>query len=256
MLAKYLPHYVRLSSGSAWVKTVRSEDGSLVRVLESGGVYQSATYLDERWAVPVFEYYKSFDAVFDVIPQAKHALMIGGGGYAWPKHVLAEYPDIELDVVELESAITKAAKRWFFLERAMQEYPGRLNLIEGDGRAFLDKGAPAKLYDAIVIDAFAGKEPVRALATLEAANSAKCCLVSNGVLVANVVSEDEGVNVAFLQSLVATWREIFAYVYVVACEEDSFALEDNYLVLASDGDFEVPGAIPYENDFLGEVLTD
>lgn len=254
-LADYFPHLVRLSSSHAWVKTVRAQGGSLVRVLEAGNVYQSATYFGERWAEPVFEYYRSFDTVFSMMPEATKILMIGGGGYAWPKHVVSTQPScVRIDVCELEPAITKAAQKWFFLDRAMKEHPGQIGLLEGDGRAYLE--SCDKAYDAIVVDAFAGSEPVRSLATLEAARAAKTCLVPGGVLAANVVSAGEGSDLSFLRSVVATWREVFGQVYVTACEEDPFALEDNYLVLASESAPAPADAIPYGNEFLGDVLFD
>lgn len=265
--ADYIPHRVRLGDGSwARVHVVRAADGSRVRVLEVGGVYQSATYLDERWAEPVFEYYRAFDAVFEVAPEAQRVLMIGGGGYAWPKHVLEERPGVELSVVELEPAITEAAKRWFFLERAIVEHPGRLELIEGDGRAYLERCASeaasaaagaageSPRWDAIVIDAFAGKEPVRSLATLEAARLARSCLAPRGVLAANVVSTGAGSDVSFLRDMVATWREVFANVAVMATEDDPFALEDNYLLMASDKSLSLNNMIAYDSSFVGNVL--
>lgn len=260
-LADFIPHYLRLSSDSGRVHTVRAADGSWVRVLEIGGVYQSATYLDERWAEPVFNYYRSFDIVFELVPDAKHALMVGGGGYAWPKHVALTHPGVVLDVVEIEAGITEAAKRWFFLDRAMSEHPGAINLIEADGRAYLDGYAAchqtsALLYDAIVIDAFAGVEPVQSLATVEALRSAKACLQPEGVLLANVVSADAGSDVTFLRNLVATAREVFQSVHVLLCEEDSFAIEDNYLLVASGRKIAPSGSIDYDAEFLGDVLHD
>ena len=262
-----VPRPVRLREGWGLVRTVRAADGSCVRVLQVGGVYQSATYLDGRRMEPVFSYYRAFDHAFSVRPGTRRVLMVGGGGYAWPKHVLAAGPaDSALDVVELDPAVTRAARRWFFLDEAVAEHPGRLRLVEGDGRTFLEgralrmagaAGGDAPLvYDAIVLDAFCGAEPVRALATLEAARAARGCLAPDGLLMANVVSEQGGEDVGFLRDVVATWREAFAHVYVVACEDEPFAVEDNYLVLATDADWPVSDAVPYDDDFLGSVLRD
>lgn len=265
----FFSNVVKLSDGHGVVRVVRAADGSWVRVLEVGGVYQSATYLDERWAEPVFNYYRGFDAAFEVAPGATRLLMIGGGGYAWPKHVLAtQGPEVTLDVVELEPAITQAAKKWFFLDRAMKEHPGHLNLIEGDGRAFLDEHAARATalesdgaievvsYDVIVLDAFTGIEPVRSLATVEAFSAAKGCLAPGGALLANVVSNDDGRDVHVLQDLVATAREVFAHVYVVMPEPDPFAIEDNYLLVATDSDIAPREVIPYDEGFLGTVQRD
>lgn len=320
-----VPLPVRLRDGWGLVREVRGSDGARVRVLQVGGVYQSATYLDERRMEPVFSYYRAFDLAFAASGDAgdgagvragggtcgavagaeaanadgagtaegsRRVLMVGGGGYAWPKHVLASGPaDCVMDVVELDPAVTRVAGRWFFLDEAMEAHPGRLRLVEGDGRSYLEgralrmtgagagaqgchadvrgrgvagRGAgaagrsatPLHAYDAIVLDAFCGAAPVRSLATLEAARAAKACLVPGGRLLANVVSEQGGTDVSFLRDVVATWREAFSHVYVVACEEEPFALEDNYLVIATDGDWPAPDAIPYDEEFLGTVMRD
>ena len=50
--------------GEAAVYAMPAEDGSLVRMLNVGGVLQSATYLDERWATCPFAYLRSFDHLF------------------------------------------------------------------------------------------------------------------------------------------------------------------------------------------------
>lgn len=259
-----LPRPLRLAGGCGWVRSVRAADGSRVRVLDVGGVYQSATYVDERRMEPVFSYYRAFDHAFSLRPGTCRLLMVGGGGYAWPKHVLATQPaSVTIDVVELDPAVTRAARRWFFVDEAMARWPGRLRLIEGDGRNYLEgrvlriaAGDTMLRYDAIVLDAFAGAEPVRALATVEAARAAKGCLVPDGLVLANVVSEDAGADVGFLRAMVATFAEVFAHVYVVASDEEPFAVEDNYLLVATDGSWPVPDAIPYGSDFPTEPLRD
>ena len=264
----WLPRPVRLMDGWGLVRQVRAGDGSRVRVLQTGGVYQSATYLDERRMEPVFSYYRAFDHAFSVRPDTRRVLMVGGGGYAWPKHVLATRPaEVTLDVVELDPEVTRAARRWFFVGEACGRWPGCLHSIEGDGRAFLETRArelaaadacaqSVARYDAIVLDAFSGSEPVRALATVEAARAARACLVLDGLVLMNVVSEDAGGDVSFLRSVVATFAEAFAHVYVVPCDDDPFAVEDNYLVIATNAPWQVSDALPYDEDFLGEVLRD
>lgn len=78
------------------VKRVHDEGGDEVRVLVQGGVYQSASYVGERWAEPVFAYYRAFDDVFEAEDAMRDAyghginrmLMLGGGGFAYPKFAL------------------------------------------------------------------------------------------------------------------------------------------------------------------------
>ena len=254
----WLPRPIRLSGGWGLVRRVRDFDGEPVRVLQIGGVYQSATYLDERRMEPVFSYYRAFDYAFTLRPDTRRVLMIGGGGYAWPKHVLATRDDVSLDVVEIDASVTEVARRWFFLDEAMASHPGRCRLITGDGRAVLETSAASadEPYDAIVLDAFEGAEPVRALATVEAARAVRANLVSDGLALANVVSAEAGTDIEFLRDIAASFTEVFAHVYVIPCEDDPFAVEDNYLLVATDVNWPAPDAIPFDEEFLGEPMYD
>lgn len=251
------PHVIRTMSGLALVYTIRDEKGARVRVLRTGGVYQSATYLDARRMEPVFEYYRSFGRLFEIMPTARRILAVGGGGFAFPKLVASEHPGTRVDVVEIDPAVIRAARRWFFLDEAVslaRASGGDLRVFCEDGRSFLNRGAGP--YDAIVLDAFVGAEPVCSLATLEALRAARGSLVPGGVLLANVVSCDGGADVSFLRSFVATANVAFSNVKIALATDDERAAEDNYLAVASDAPIDLPYAIPYDAEFLGPVLMD
>lgn len=111
-------------------------------------------------------------------------------------------------------------------------------------------------FDAIVNDTFTGDEPVRALATVEAARAVRDCLVPGGVYAMNVVSRDDGQDLTFLRDEVATLAEVFAHVHVLPVEETVWAGEDNYIVLATDAQTVFDGTIPYDEDFLGTPMHD
>lgn len=271
------PHIVRTMSGPALVHTTRDDSGRRVRVLRTGGVYQSATYLDDEHRMePVFAYYRALARLFELRPDARRMLAIGGGGFAFPKLVASEHPGVRTDVVEIDPAMIRVARRWFFLDEAValaRAGGGDLRVTCDDGRSFLERcggrgaaesggagpGAPSddeRRYDAVVLDAFVGAEPVRDLATIGAMRAARRALVPGGVLLANVVSCEGGSDVGFLRSYVATALTVFGSVEVALATDDEHAEEDNYLVAASDGSLGLPDAIPYDADFLGAVLMD
>lgn len=280
------PHLVRTMSGPALVHTTRDDSGRRVRVLRTGGVYQSATYLDDEHRMePVFEYYRALARLFELRPVARRVLAIGGGGFAFPKLVAAEHPGVRTDVVEIDPAVIRVARRWFFLDEAealARAGGGELVVTCDDGRAFLERcggsgaagpgtavsgdgsctassgnhGEDERRYDAVVLDAFVGAEPVRALATMQALRAARRALAPGGVLVANVVSREGGADVSFLRSFVATALTVFDFVEVAPATDDEHAEEDNYLVAASDGPLGLPDAIAYDAEFLGDVLMD
>lgn len=256
-LSRLRPHLVRTMSGAALVYTTRDDAGERVRVLRAGGVYQSATYLDARRMEPVFAYYRAFGRLFDLRPDARRVLAVGGGGFAFPKLVASERAGVRTDVVEIDPAVIRAARRWFFLDEAVARARaggGDLQVICDDGRRFLERASGT--YDAVVLDAFVGARPVRSLATVEALRLVRRALVPGGVCLMNVVSRASGSDVGFLRSVTATALEVFPHVEVTLATDETHAAEDNYLLVASDAPIGLPDAIPFDEDFLGDVLFD
>ena len=144
--------------------------------------------------------------------------------------------------------------------------PGRPELVrtvgfstDGAGGTLRQLGegeVAVPLYDAIVNDAFAGSEPASELVTVEAARAVHRRLVPGGAYLMNVVSSDHGRDVSFLRDEVATLGSVFGRVHVVQASDDAFGDEDNYLLIATDGDAEFADTIAYEDGFPGTVLVD
>ena len=159
------------------MKRVHDEGGDEVRVLVQGGVYQSASYVGERWAEPVFAYYRAFDDVFEAEDAMRDAyghgidrmLMLGGGGFAYPKFALMSHESLRMDVIEYDAEITRLARRWFYLDELERTVGDRLRVITAEARSYLGVTSVGhRRYDVVVSDCFGGAEPVRELATVEA----------------------------------------------------------------------------------------
>lgn len=228
--------------GQARVYQVADDAGNPVRLLEVGGIVQSGTYVDDEHCYDlVFEYLKKYDLMFDPasagLPEGapvRRVLVLGCGGYDYPEHLLAHHPEVTVDAVEIDPAITAIARRHFFLDRALEEFDveqtGRLKLIEGDARAYLERSDV--LYDAIVNDTFDAGEPAPGLLGLEAARAVHARLVDGGWYLTNVVAALEGPRSAFLQQQVDDLKHVFSEVYVLPCATDSFSDDDNVIVVA------------------------
>ena len=118
------PRFYRTKFGPAVVCTTTGPDGRAVRLLLVGRSVQSATYVDEEYrAEPVFDYYLAFDLMFDAKPDIERVLMVGGGGYAYPKHIIATRPEVHMDVVEIDPAITRIALTDFYLAEYLSDFP-------------------------------------------------------------------------------------------------------------------------------------
>lgn len=239
-----------------YVEAAEGPDGEPILALVAGGAYQSATYLGKRRFEPVFAYHRAFDCMFQAGIDVRDVLMLGGGGYSYPKHFAIAHPACRMDVVEADPAVTCLAKERFFLQEVLDglDDPDRLRLITAEGRAYLD--SCPKTYDAIINDCFSGTRPARSLMTVEAARAVARCLTPDGLYLANAVSEREGCDVSILCAAASALAHVFAHVQMLPCSDEGFSAEDNYLLAASNRPFNLPGAIPFPEELRGCALHD
>lgn len=222
--------------GDAEVFTLETEDGVPVRVLYVAGGFQSATFLGDRRFEPVFAYYRAIDRVFDLRP-VRRMLMIGGGAFSYPKHLLTSggvrLRQASIDVVEIDPVIVDIARRHFFLDEVERVHgpqgTGRLGVAVADGIDVLRNAEPAT-YDVVVNDSFDGVNLTSGLLAPESLAAAKCALVEGGLYLVNVVAETPEEVEPFACALRAT----FANVCLLSCPDDDFAGSANNLLLASD----------------------
>lgn len=242
---RFDPHLVpRTAFGPALVATVRDGDGEPLRLLAVGGAVQSATYLGERRYDLPLEYYRAIDRVVrEANLSSGDLLVLGGGGYAYPKHAIAHTDAASVDVVELDPAVTRIARRWFYLDDLVREFrtnqTDRLDLVRADALAYLQYSP--KAYDVIVDDVFSAGTPAVLLVSPAGAAAAHARLRDGGLLVVNVVARDD--DLSLLQMTAENLGREFASVHVVPCTDEALSDDDNYLVVATDGSYEFEGAI-------------
>ena len=223
------------------------EDGEKCRLLTIDKGNESATYIDEDKCYDlVFEYTKYYDLMFKSSREIKNVAMIGGAGYSYPKYFISHFLDKNMDVIEIDEKITEIAKNFFFLDKLINDFNldknNRLNLIEEDGRVFLNKNN--KKYDAILNDAFSGESPAKTLTTIEAAQKIYSSLNDKGVYLTNIISSIDGRNSKFLKAEVKTLNQVFKNVYVVPCSyKDNSEKIQNNMVIATDEELVVKDSV-------------
>lgn len=242
-------HAVRCRTmfGTALVYEVSWGDDRL-RVLDMHGSFQSATYLDDRWCDLPFPYLRNYDLAFDCLPQVRTMCMLGGGGYAYPKHVIAHHAPTCMDVVEIDPAITQIAREHFFLDRLCQTYApeqtGRLQLVCADALDHLRACASdACRYDAILNDCYVARQPNEGLASPAGADLVHTCLAPRGVYLSNVISALEGPHSDVLWETVNGLGAAFAHVMVLPSKRVEPSEIDNVMVLATDATYEPQGVV-------------
>lgn len=220
------------------------EDGRPVRVMDVDGSLQSATYTDDGWCDPVFEYYVLYDLMY-LCPIPMHdVLMLGGAGYGYPKYLVSTTRATSITVVEKDPEATKLAWRYFYLSRLEREYhaqeSGRLRLVTADALEYL-RHTPRR-FDAILNDCFCAGRPDVSLATPEAARLVRERLNPQGAYLTNVVSALEGRRAQVLRDVVSALSSAFAHVYAVSTHRNPPDLDDNIMVVACDAKLDLPFA--------------
>lgn len=224
--------------GRTRVYDALDQEGDIVRVLDVANTWQSATYVDERWAELVFGYHRVFDRAFCANPSIRRALMLGGGALSYPKHVVVKHPDVAVDVIEVDERIITLAREWFLLDHLTQQQEDRLCVTCGDAVAFLSEERPADArYDLIVNDLFAARRPTRTLMSPKGAELIHRALTPEGLYVANVISALKGMKGRPLRRVEEALSKSFSQVVVVPLSTDDPLSPDNNVVFATNGSY-------------------
>jgi spermidine synthase len=117
-----------------------------------------------------------------VNPNIKRVLIIGGGDGGSAREV-ARYKHIEkLDMVEIDGAVVEACIKHLPVMSTVLTNEPRLNLIIGDGLAFV-QNAPDNSYDLILVDSTDPFGPGEDLFTVEFYNNCSRVLSEDGILI-------------------------------------------------------------------------
>ena len=158
-------------------------------------------WLDDRFKTR-FAYTDYLDLGVAHHPSAKNVLFIGLGGGSAPKRMFRDFPQLQMQVVELDPEVVKAAYRWFALPR-----DPRLKVDVDDGRRWLTRHDGR--WDVIVIDAFYADSIPFHLATYEFLEVVHERLAPGGVVVVNIIGALAGDSSRLLRSITKTYRSVF-----------------------------------------------
>ncbi|GHG96906.1 fused MFS/spermidine synthase [Comamonas sp. JC664] len=139
---------------------------------------------------------------------APRMLMIGGGGYVVPRWVETYVPQVRMEVVEIDPAVTRIA-----LERFGVKPDTRIASFSLDGRQYLQELAERGAYDLIIQDAVNDLSVPYHLVTREYDALVRSLLKPDGIYLLTVI--DEIPRGAFLRAAIRTVQEVFPHVEVL-----------------------------------------
>jgi spermidine synthase len=192
-------------------------------------------YIDDpsELALPYTRFYRLAE---HFAPDMRRMLVLGGGGFSFPKYVLKNHANVRVDVVELDPGITALARGHF----GLRDHP-RLNIIEEDARTFLNRNT--EKYEVILCDAFNSHYTIPFhLTTLEAFRRIKGSMTQDGVVLVNLLSAVEGDRGRFFRAIFATCAATFPRVMAFAVDnpQDPFGWQNIIVAcFVSEGDVSV-----------------
>lgn len=209
---------------------VHQHDSWGKRILYIDGV--ANTVVDARTLESVSDYVSGIELALFLRPEGaiRDALLIGLGGGSLAGR-LDRYYGVSVDVVEIDPAVVRLAKKWFGFESK-----GRL-AVE-DARTYLAAGEAS--YDLIVGDAFSGDRHPAHLFTVESFRTLKSRLRPDGVFALNVIGYAKGPEAGMKRAIARTLKTVFKNVRAFPANQGVDPDEDpvNMIFFASDGALE------------------
>jgi spermidine synthase len=207
--------------------TVVEDDES--RHLRFESSFQSGMFLDDPYRTR-YLYSDYLQLALAYNQGARRILMIGLGGGSAPKRMWRDFPEIEMEVVELDPVVRDVAYRFFELPRST-----RLRVSVEDGRRYLQRNS--ERWDAIMIDAYFSDALPFHLTTVEFLELARSRLNPGGVIVSNIIGAVAGPTSKLFRSMYKTYRAVFPSVTVHPVNEfgsDERELK-NLILVAGEG---------------------
>lgn len=139
-----------------------------------------------------------------LMPRPGNVLIIGLGGGSLPQALSGMLPQTAIDVVEIDPAVVKVARRYFNFS------PGpRTRVFEEDGRTFVKRALrEGKSYDLIMLDAYDHEYIPEHLLTREFLQEVRQLLKPGGVVAANTFSSSR-----LYDNESVTYRAVFGTFY-------------------------------------------
>ena len=202
--------------GRGWAKTLYEKDTGYHRIrveetrerryLYFDGTLQSS--MDRRDPTALELLYSRFTSLGLVLrPDAAKALIIGLGGGSMAKKYHQEFPEIEIDSIEIDPDVVEVARKFFhFQEDSCQRVHG------GDGREFLTRADDR--FDLILLDAYYADNMPFHLVTREFFDTARRKMTAEGVLVINLIGSLRGPDSATIRAAIKTLSSVFPQVYI------------------------------------------
>lgn len=154
-------------------------------------------------------------------PKPERMLMVGLGGAAVSNCLAQWFPNLKIDVVEVDGKVIELSKKYFSLRES-----SRCRVFEEDGRVFIQKRKGQEPYDWVILDAFKSGSIPYHLKTQEFYQEIRAVLSPGGVVGSNLYGKGNTLKPRDIK----TFHSVFPQTY---CFEDDDQVAT--VLIATDG---------------------
>ncbi len=139
-------------------------------------------------------------------PKPQRLLMVGLGGAAVTNFLSDWFPELKIDVVEIDPKVIEVCKKYFFLRES-----NRYRIFEEDGRVFIRKRKGQEPYDWIILDAYKSESVPYHLKTHEFYKEIRGILQPNGVVCSNLYGKGNSLKPRDTKTFMSVFPNIYCF---------------------------------------------
>ena len=139
-------------------------------------------------------------------PKPRRLLMVGLGGAAVTNFLNEQFPNLHIDVVEIDSKVIEVSKKYFFLRES-----NRYRVFEEDGRVFIQKRKGQEPYDWIILDAFKSGSIPYHLKTCEFYKEIRTILKPDGIVGSNLYGKGNSLKPRDTKTFMSIFPNIYCF---------------------------------------------
>lgn len=202
------------------IKKYSTEDG-IIQALCKNGCVQSLSFTNKDKINELCnDYFKLFNIPTEIC-NISNCLLLGGGGFSYPKYYISYFKNKNIDVVELDKDCLEYTKKYNFISEEILSNP-YLNIIIGNALDYVKD--TKKKYDYILIDLFDGPKPLEEAYSTLYLSQLKSILNDHGVIGANYIVSRHN-RKTYLNDI-KRCSQVMKYFKILTCAEN-YNLEKN-----------------------------
>ena len=187
----------------------------------------------------LFDYNQRFMELVRALKPAK-LLVMGGGAFTLPTAIHAEFPDVQVDIYEIDGGLVNIASRFFGFKE-----DEKMIVHVGDARHLLRQGNTN--YDLIIVDVFNSIDIPEDFNQPLLPVELKKRLNPDGLVAMNIIAAYHGIKAETLKKLEQSFKKTFSKVEIVpAGSAWSLWMSQNFILLAGSKINEAAQTLPYK----------